>query len=141
MTYMFTYNQQKVTVYGSRLYIIIYISRGRSRDPLFFFLNDPAPPEIYPLPLPAPLPISIPVDLTAPASVSTPTATAGDGQVQLNWTNPASADFAGVIIVRRNGQAPIGDPVTGATYSVDRKSTRLNSSHDQISYAVFCLKK
>src|SRR2546421_4862386 len=28
---------------------------------------------------------------------------------------------------------------TGA--STDRKSTRLNSSHDQISYAVFCLKK
>src|SRR2546428_9496269 len=28
-------------------------------------------------------------------------------------------------------------PVTVA----DRKSTRLNSSHDQISYAVFCLKK
>src|SRR2546421_2140701 len=25
--------------------------------------------------------------------------------------------------------------------AVDRKSTRLNSSHDQISYAVFCLKK
>src|SRR2546428_8308572 len=25
--------------------------------------------------------------------------------------------------------------------SADRKSTRLNSSHDQISYAVFCLKK
>src|SRR2546421_6150954 len=25
--------------------------------------------------------------------------------------------------------------------SSDRKSTRLNSSHDQISYAVFCLKK
>src|SRR2546428_9489940 len=25
--------------------------------------------------------------------------------------------------------------------SPDRKSTRLNSSHDQISYAVFCLKK
>src|SRR2546421_2473685 len=29
---------------------------------------------------------------------------------------------------------------TGATQR-DRKSTRLNSSHDQISYAVFCLKK
>src|SRR3990167_10572511 len=28
----------------------------------------------------------------------------------------------------------------GATYQ-DRKSTRLNSSHSQISYAVFCLKK
>src|SRR2546430_12040929 len=26
-------------------------------------------------------------------------------------------------------------------HSVDRKSTRLNSSHSQISYAVFCLKK
>src|SRR5206468_8182384 len=28
-----------------------------------------------------------------------------------------------------------------STFSRDRKSTRLNSSHDQISYAVFCLKK
>src|SRR2546430_8916849 len=26
-------------------------------------------------------------------------------------------------------------------YDLDRKSTRLNSSHSQISYAVFCLKK
>src|SRR2546430_7116764 len=26
-------------------------------------------------------------------------------------------------------------------YPLDRKSTRLNSSHSQISYAVFCLKK
>src|SRR2546421_7839843 len=30
---------------------------------------------------------------------------------------------------------------TGRRFIVDRKSTRLNSSHDQISYAVFCLKK
>src|SRR2546430_12562740 len=29
----------------------------------------------------------------------------------------------------------------GAIAWVDRKSTRLNSSHSQISYAVFCLKK
>src|SRR2546421_8030764 len=28
-----------------------------------------------------------------------------------------------------------------STDEEDRKSTRLNSSHDQISYAVFCLKK
>src|SRR5437588_933793 len=40
----------------------------------------------------------------------------------------------------------IGDPalVTGSlmeTGSRDRKSTRLNSSHTVISYAVFCLKK
>ena len=30
---------------------------------------------------------------------------------------------------------------TSEIFSSDRKSTRLNSSHDQISYAVFCLKK
>src|SRR2546421_1634865 len=30
---------------------------------------------------------------------------------------------------------------TGKGGVLDRKSTRLNSSHDQISYAVFCLKK
>src|SRR5690349_22699912 len=30
---------------------------------------------------------------------------------------------------------------TGPIRSVDRKSTRLNSSHVEISYAVFCLKK
>src|SRR2546428_6222022 len=29
----------------------------------------------------------------------------------------------------------------GTGQVADRKSTRLNSSHDQISYAVFCLKK
>src|SRR2546430_2877013 len=29
----------------------------------------------------------------------------------------------------------------GVTNLTDRKSTRLNSSHSQISYAVFCLKK
>src|SRR2546430_10958507 len=29
----------------------------------------------------------------------------------------------------------------GTSVSPDRKSTRLNSSHSQISYAVFCLKK
>src|SRR3989475_8426441 len=30
---------------------------------------------------------------------------------------------------------------TQARVLIDRKSTRLNSSHSQISYAVFCLKK
>src|SRR2546427_2893905 len=30
---------------------------------------------------------------------------------------------------------------TAASVKSDRKSTRLNSSHSQISYAVFCLKK
>src|SRR2546427_9039919 len=32
-------------------------------------------------------------------------------------------------------------PRRGAASVPDRKSTRLNSSHSQISYAVFCLKK
>src|SRR5258707_3969655 len=33
------------------------------------------------------------------------------------------------------------DPALDAERSGDRKSTRLNSSHANISYAVFCLKK
>src|SRR5256886_11489331 len=39
--------------------------------------------------------------------------------------------------------APVANLVasTSGTDSEDRKSTRLNSSHSQISYAVFCLKK
>src|SRR2546430_16735751 len=32
-------------------------------------------------------------------------------------------------------------PVVSTIAAKDRKSTRLNSSHSQISYAVFCLKK
>src|SRR3712207_8041926 len=34
-----------------------------------------------------------------------------------------------------------GTRVNGVTVTGDRKSTRLNSSHANISYAVFCLKK
>src|SRR5258707_8283980 len=33
------------------------------------------------------------------------------------------------------------DPNRIASHELDRKSTRLNSSHANISYAVFCLKK
>src|SRR2546428_2737434 len=54
--------------------------------------------------------------------------------------------------ISRAGRAPGGDPARLAhrarelglvefPAARDRKSTRLNSSHDQISYAVFCLKK
>src|SRR2546429_4002341 len=35
----------------------------------------------------------------------------------------------------------LGSLTTLARYKPDRKSTRLNSSHGYISYAVFCLKK
>src|SRR2546430_7756647 len=38
--------------------------------------------------------------------------------------------------LQRATDANVNDDCTG-----DRKSTRLNSSHSQISYAVFCLKK
>src|SRR2546421_2955162 len=47
-----------------------------------------------------------------------------------------------------SGDTPASRVASGSTvrlvcirFSRDRKSTRLNSSHDQISYAVFCLKK
>src|SRR5256886_17177692 len=47
---------------------------------------------------------------------------------------------------REDEGVPDGDTETGALQNAaevfqDRKSTRLNSSHSQISYAVFCLKK
>src|SRR3712207_7192118 len=35
----------------------------------------------------------------------------------------------------------VAQPVVGVVHPEDRKSTRLNSSHANISYAVFCLKK
>src|SRR2546430_5456352 len=45
-------------------------------------------------------------------------------------------------IERRVCCEPLHDARTQrSTCNVDRKSTRLNSSHSQISYAVFCLKK
>src|SRR2546427_2324120 len=44
------------------------------------------------------------------------------------------------VLVRRVAWQP--DRGIGQTaLAIDRKSTRLNSSHSQISYAVFCLKK
>src|SRR3712207_7908741 len=46
---------------------------------------------------------------------------------------------------RRDHHPGAGDlldpPARGAEQEEDRKSTRLNSSHSNISYAVFCLKK
>src|SRR3712207_7657107 len=44
--------------------------------------------------------------------------------------------------VGRQGRAiPVGDGCDAPELREDRKSTRLNSSHANISYAVFCLKK
>src|SRR3989475_7851995 len=44
-----------------------------------------------------------------------------------------------VLIAQRQQAADVGHVAIHAEQ--DRKSTRLNSSHSQISYAVFCLKK
>src|SRR5205085_6983886 len=77
----------------------------------FFFFNDPATTEIYTLSLHDALPIW------------TSATTAG-------WSGSWPASMAA-------GCRPAGSPSS----SPDRKSTRLNSSHSQISYAVFCLKK
>src|SRR5690625_6970109 len=43
------------------------------------------------------------------------------------------------VVVEALGEAAPGGE--GTVVSLDRKSTRLNSSHVAISYAVFCLKK
>src|SRR2546430_7725250 len=44
------------------------------------------------------------------------------------------------IRLRQKRRVPIGH-FAPERFGADRKSTRLNSSHSQISYAVFCLKK
>src|SRR5690606_41227128 len=57
--------------------------------------------------------------------------------------------FAGaVVVIALLGLLVVGIPflsvmgiAAAGTVTVDRKSTRLNSSHVKISYAVFCLKK
>src|SRR2546428_8448529 len=61
----------------------------------------------------------------------------------LGYTLVALSSF-GLLVFRHpladvsaKAAAPIGERMA----EEDRKSTRLNSSHDQISYAVFCLKK
>src|SRR3712207_7326931 len=84
---------------------------------LFFFLNAPAPREIYPLPLHAPLPIF---------------RGAGDRRKFLPALSRSRNLTAFVSAV-----GCVGMFIDGS----DRKSTRLNSSHANISYAVFCLKK
>src|SRR2546429_2225203 len=82
----------------------------------YFFLNNTATTETSTLPLHNALPISPPADRAAP---------------------PAPSSSPAVPCRRSRRRAR---PCASAT-SGDRKSTRLNSSHGYISYAVFCLKK
>src|SRR5256885_16130780 len=90
---------------------------GPRRPFWFFFFNDTATTEIYTLSLHDALPISVRLEKLSPGLiplVSAGTASSAKG-------TPAEG-------------APAGVPL-------DRKSTRLNSSHLVISYAVFCLRK
>src|SRR5688572_31379074 len=60
----------------------------------------------------------------------------GPGRGRADGENPDQLRQLVVSLVH----APAGG-ATGQCLVRDRKSTRLNSSHSQISYAVFCLKK
>src|SRR2546430_9978233 len=95
----------------------------RTSFTLFFFFNDTATTEIYTLSLHDALPISMESPTAARA------AAAGSS---ISCTREASFGTCGPC-------PPTWYVKTGAPR--DRKSTRLNSSHSQISYAVFCLKK
>src|SRR5438067_13395911 len=55
-----------------------------------------------------------------------------------------TADVANAIaevFIKQNFEAKTGKFTATSDWLEDRKSTRLNSSHVSISYAVFCLKK
>src|SRR5688572_32345836 len=90
---------------------------------LFFFFNDTATTEIYTLSLHDALPIF------GSSSV---------GRAPLpTWHVESSSEIRNPLPSVRLSSGTTRLP----TSSIDRKSTRLNSSHSQISYAVFCLKK
>src|SRR3712207_9464797 len=92
---------------------------------VFFFFNDTATTEIYTLSLHDALPICPRRPHQAPLAVGRRGRRAAPGEVGEGAGLPAL----------RGRDAPLG------RHRRDRKSTRLNSSHANISYAVFCLKK
>src|SRR2546430_4108343 len=59
----------------------------------------------------------------------------GNTSSKIQETDPLDGSKAPILWIKGSG----GD--IGSIQRRDRKSTRLNSSHSQISYAVFCLKK
>src|SRR5206468_12528854 len=86
-----------------------------------FFFNPTATPDIYTLSLHDALPISSPAQLSLTVE---------------------GTQFYGSWYTDLVGGATMEKPrLLASLWLRDRKSTRLNSSHDQISYAVFCLKK
>src|SRR5690348_14715713 len=106
---------------------------------LFFFFNDPATTEIYTLSLHDALPISRP----PPGAVTSHRpARANLTDHNRSWWSIVEGGMAGDLSddewARLEPLLPSVKPRRGGR---DRKSTRLNSSHPSISYAVFCLKK
>src|SRR5206468_9596040 len=103
---------------------------------LLLFFPAAAPTEVYTLSLHDALPICL---LTAvPVAPHQGSRASDDVEERLG-----SGDV-GVERHHVEGPAEAGDLIELrqiARERQDRKSTRLNSSHDQISYAVFCLKK
>src|SRR2546430_12268024 len=64
-----------------------------------------------------------------------------DAEVVVNVTNSPTFDDASLDFFRSTVTNLLAAAdKAGVRHIVDRKSTRLNSSHSQISYAVFCLK-
>src|SRR5688572_31620602 len=95
----------------------------------FFFFNDPATTEIYTLSLHDALPILFPRGLSR-SSCDHRARSRVDG-VAVRYRSNSGLPAGPRVDLQRSRQAIVQD----------RKSTRLNSSHSQISYAVFCLKK
>src|SRR3712207_8446518 len=100
----------------------------------FFFFNDTATTEIYTLSLHDALPIYL-----EPAGHDRGGAAGQEGRRGGPGEQALGQDDARAGLEGRHGLLREGEPhpVPGE----DRKSTRLNSSHANISYAVFCLKK
>src|SRR3989442_1798599 len=63
-----------------------------------------------------------------------------DGRASLRLRGPC-VNSAGVSLLAANLRRQLYFRTSCRSSSRDRKSTRLNSSHVRISYAVFCLKK
>src|SRR5256886_9910552 len=108
----------------------------------FFFFNDTATPEIYPLSLPDPLPISwlAASSLEIPDLESRPRARSSVGERSLHTREVAGSKPAAPIVDHGASESVISSP-SSPCFRLDRKSTRLNSSHSQIPYAVFGLKE
>src|SRR5207244_11909338 len=104
---------------------------------LLLFFQNTAPPQIYTLSLHDALPIFSTKSL--PASGGTPS-TRKYGALT-RWPSSRSGPPAPTIVgCQTRATASASNERLRARIS-DRKSTRLNSSHQIISYAVFCLKK